>query len=70
LRHTFDGVPEDEARLVLGETAVGVYGLDRDRLAEVATRIGPTPEELATPVRDEELPLGRGGAFREYGSYA
>jgi predicted TIM-barrel fold metal-dependent hydrolase len=70
LRHTFAGVPEDEARLILGETAIGVFGLDRDELQAVAQRIGPTPVEVAAPLTAEELPLGRGGAFREYGSYA
>jgi predicted TIM-barrel fold metal-dependent hydrolase len=70
IRHTFAGVPEDEARLILGETAVAVFGLDRDGLAEIAARIGPTPAEVATPVRPDELPVGRGGAFREFGSYA
>ncbi|MDQ1396786.1 MAG: hypothetical protein QOG64_2045 [Acidimicrobiaceae bacterium] len=70
LRHTFAGVPEDEARLILGETAVTVFGLDRAALVPVAEKIGPTPEEVATPLTPEELPLGRGGAFREFGSYA
>jgi predicted TIM-barrel fold metal-dependent hydrolase len=70
LRHTFSGVPEDEARLILGETAVAVFGLDRSALVPIAQRIGPTPSEVATPLTPDELPLGRGGAFREFGSYA
>jgi predicted TIM-barrel fold metal-dependent hydrolase len=70
LRHTFADVAEDEARLILGETAVGVYGLDHASLAAIANRIGPTPSELASPLPTEEYPPGQGGAFREYGSYA
>lgn len=70
LRHTFHDVPEDEARLILGETAVPVYGLDRGALWPVAQRIGPTPAEVATPLSPEEMPLGRSGAFREYSTFA
>jgi hypothetical protein len=37
----------------VGETAVSVYGLDRERLARVAMRIGAiTPGRLATPLAD------------------
>jgi predicted TIM-barrel fold metal-dependent hydrolase len=42
----FAGVPEDEARLILGENAIAFYGLDRDHLAAVADRIGPTPGDV------------------------
>jgi predicted TIM-barrel fold metal-dependent hydrolase len=70
IRHTFADIPEDETRLILGETAVGVYGLDREALAPIADRIGPTPAEVATPLAEDEVPLDRGGAFRELGSFA
>jgi len=70
IRHTFSNVPEDEARLILGETAVTVYGFDRAALWPVAQQIGPTPAEVATALSDDELPLGRSGAFREYGTFA
>jgi hypothetical protein len=33
-----------------------VYGLDLDFLQSIADRIGPTVEEVATPVLPEELP--------------
>ena len=46
LRDAFAGVPEDELRLMLGENAIRFFGLDRDRLAEIAKRIGPTVEEI------------------------
>ena len=46
LRAAFAGVPEDELRLMLGENVVRFLGLDRDRLAEIAARIGPTYAEI------------------------
>jgi predicted TIM-barrel fold metal-dependent hydrolase len=49
LQDAFQGVPEDELRLMLGENAIRFAGLDRDRLAEIARRIGPTVEEINAP---------------------
>jgi predicted TIM-barrel fold metal-dependent hydrolase len=46
IRATFAGVPEDEARLILGENAIECFGLDRDRLAALAAKIGPKPEDV------------------------
>jgi hypothetical protein len=46
LRATFAGVPEDEARLILGENAVRFYGLDRKQLQAVADRVGPRPADI------------------------
>lgn len=46
LRDAFDGVPDDEVRLILGENAIRFLGLDRKRLADIADRIGMTIEEL------------------------
>lgn len=48
LRTTLAGVPEAEARLILGENAIACYGLDRGRLMTIAERIGPTPEAILT----------------------
>jgi len=42
LRDAFAGVPDDELRLMLGENAIRVLGLDRSHLAAIADRIGPT----------------------------
>jgi predicted TIM-barrel fold metal-dependent hydrolase len=55
LRDAFEGVPDDELKLMLGENAVRFFGLDRARLSEIARRIGPTIEELHTggPVPDK-----------------
>jgi predicted TIM-barrel fold metal-dependent hydrolase len=57
LSDAFAGVPDDELRLMLGENAVRVLGLDRDRLAAVAARIGPTIADVTgrTPQLDERL---------------
>ena len=46
LQDAFQGVPEEELRLMLGENAIRFAGLDRDRLAEIARRIGPTVDEI------------------------
>jgi predicted TIM-barrel fold metal-dependent hydrolase len=52
----FKDVPTDEARRILGETAIEVYGLDRARLTQIAERIGPTVDEVhATRGREPEL---------------
>jgi hypothetical protein len=42
LQGLFYEVPDDEVRKMLGENAIRFFGLDRDRLAEIAKRIGPT----------------------------
>ena len=53
LRDAFAGVPEDEIRMMLGENAVRFLGLDRDRLANIAEKIGPT----IAAIRDDPTPL-------------
>jgi len=40
-RETFAGMPEEDTRKILGENAVAWYGLDRERLQQVADEIGP-----------------------------
>jgi hypothetical protein len=46
LRDAFAGVPDDEVRLMLGENMIRYFDLDRDRLAEIAKRIGPDIEAI------------------------
>jgi predicted TIM-barrel fold metal-dependent hydrolase len=46
IRVTFDGVPEDEARRIIGENAIDIYGFDREKLHTVAERVGPSAESL------------------------
>ena len=36
--------------------AASVYGFDLDKLQTIADEIGPTVEEIATPVTPDELP--------------
>jgi hypothetical protein len=57
LSDAFAGVPEDELRLMLGENAIRVLGLDRARLAAIAERIGPTVDDVTgrTPDLDPRL---------------
>jgi predicted TIM-barrel fold metal-dependent hydrolase len=46
IQMTFPGVPEVEARKILGENAIRCYGLDRDKIAATAARIAPKPREV------------------------
>lgn len=46
LRVVFAGVPEDEARLVLGENAISLYGLNSTKLKAVADRVGPSADDI------------------------
>lgn len=43
---TFRGLPDDEIAAFLGENAVRFYGLDRDAIAPIVERIGPSKEEF------------------------
>jgi len=42
----FEGVPDNEVKMLLGENAVRFFGLDRDRMAAIADRIGPTIDQI------------------------
>jgi predicted TIM-barrel fold metal-dependent hydrolase len=56
LQDAFFGVPDAEVRLMLGENAIRGFGLDRDRLAAIAARIGPRVHEIngtATDIRPD-----------------
>ena len=56
IRHAFAGVPEPDARLILGENAVRCYRLDGARLRAVAGRIGPALGDiLGDPTLDERI---------------
>jgi Amidohydrolase len=46
LRGDFGGIPVEDARKLLGETAARCYDFDLDALRPTADRIGPTPEDL------------------------
>jgi hypothetical protein len=49
LRDAFAGVPEPELRAVLGENAITAFALDRDPLAEAASRIGLRARDVLGP---------------------
>jgi predicted TIM-barrel fold metal-dependent hydrolase len=56
LADAFAKVPEDELRMVLSDNVIDFLGLDRERLAAVAQRVGPTMAELlGTPSPSPEL---------------
>ena len=56
LQDAFHGVPEAELRGMLGENAIRFFSLDRDRLGEIARRIGPSVAEINAgelPIRQD-----------------
>lgn len=57
MRLNFSGVPEQEVRTMTSLNAAKVYGFDLENLQKVADQIGPTVEEMATPVSPDELPV-------------
>jgi len=58
LRLTFAGVDPVEVQQMVGGNAARLYGFDMDRLAEVATRVGPSHAEIAERLPVTEIPAG------------
>ncbi len=56
LRRSFVGWSEADMRKVLAENAAGVYGFDLPKLDAYAANIGPTVDEIATPL--DKIPAG------------
>jgi predicted TIM-barrel fold metal-dependent hydrolase len=56
LRVNFSGLPESEVRAMTSLNAAEVYGFDLDHLQTIADQIGPSPDQVATPVPRDELP--------------
>src|SRR5262249_45961361 len=52
LTDAFQGIPDHELRLVLGENAVRFFGLDPVPLREVAARAGPTIADVTGRASD------------------
>jgi predicted TIM-barrel fold metal-dependent hydrolase len=46
LRKVFHNTPENQLRSILGENAIGIYGLDQKHLADIASKIGPRPSDI------------------------
>jgi predicted TIM-barrel fold metal-dependent hydrolase len=54
----FHDVPEDEARAILGRTAIDAYSLDEPALRDIADRIGMAPEEVHATPQPDRVPAG------------
>jgi predicted TIM-barrel fold metal-dependent hydrolase len=67
LRQSFSGVPVEDTRLLIGETAIRVYGFDPAALRPVADRIGPTPADLGQDpsARTDPDDVGRARWWKE-----
>ena len=60
LRWTFAHISDEECRKMLAGNAAALYGFDLDALVPVAKRIGPTVEEIHTPLPNpESTPTGQ-----------
>jgi hypothetical protein len=64
LRQTFAGLPVDDVRKILGENALALFDIDRDKLRAIADRIGPDPADVDRPLDPSEVPDVTGCAFR------
>jgi len=56
LRRAFAGTDPSELQQVLAGNAAAVYGFDLEALAPIAARVGPTVDELDTPL--DSIPAG------------
>jgi predicted TIM-barrel fold metal-dependent hydrolase len=56
MRHVLGGLPEADLRRILGQNAIDLWGFDATRLQTVADRVGPTVEDLSTPIALDEIP--------------
>jgi predicted TIM-barrel fold metal-dependent hydrolase len=56
LRHVFGGMPEADLRRILGLNAIDLWGFDEPLLREVANRVGPTVDDLATRLELADFP--------------
>jgi len=67
IRHSLGGLPEEDIRAILGGNAARIFGFDLDLLQPIADRVGPTVEELSTPLPATEVPpYALGDAFQPY----
>lgn len=67
LRRAFWDIPGDETAAILGGNAADLYGFDRDALAPVAERIGPTRDELGQQGAEADGRLDKWSALRAAG---
>lgn len=55
MRYILGDLPDEDARLILGKTAIDLWGFDAGLLQGVADRVGPSSTELHTPISVEEI---------------
>jgi hypothetical protein len=60
LRLSFAGVDPIEVQAMLGGNAARLFGFDLDALGEVASRVGPTHDQIASPLGTDEIPADAG----------
>ena len=51
LIETFEGLPDDEVRAMLGGNAIDFFGFDRNKLKSIADRIGFLPSDITQPTK-------------------
>ena len=56
LRLAYAGVEPAEVQAMIGGNAAALYDFDFDELTKVGARVGPTIEEIATPIAPEDVP--------------
>jgi predicted TIM-barrel fold metal-dependent hydrolase len=56
IRHTFNDIEPADTRRMLGLNAAELYGFDLEKLAPIVEKIGPTPEQVAAPLAEDEFP--------------
>ncbi len=56
LRLTFNDIPEDTRRKILGLNAAEVYRFDLEKLAPLVQQHGPTPQQVNEPLPRDEIP--------------
>lgn len=57
IRHTFNDLPQEETRKMLGLNAADLYSFDLEKLAPLVDKIGIRPEEVeGKPLSDDEFP--------------
>ena len=69
MAHTFCDIEPKYVTQMLGDVAIDVYRLDRDKLQDVANRIGPTVSELAERSGPPEGETPGLYAFRTEGNF-
>jgi hypothetical protein len=53
---TFGDMPDSRRRKVLGLNAAALYNFDVEKLKVRAAKVGPTPEQVETPLPREKIP--------------